>query len=356
VNWAGVFGQLEYKTDALSAFVQASGSNQGFQRIDYFNYTPDEQATEWINILGGNIKGGANYNINENHNVFVNAGYYSKQPLFDAIFLNYVNDINDEYKNEQVLGFEAGYGLRTDIFDANVNLYRTTWSDRFLTASDNFDVNGTPDDDSDDVRGEAHLYDVAQVHMGVEIDFRARILDNLSLKGMVSANNWEYGGQTETTFFDNDQNVIVVDGVEQTHILYLDGVKVGDAAQFTAWLGLDYKIITGLNFDLGFRYADNLYADVSPTSFTSEDNDGSLKLPSYYLLDAGLSYFLDLNNKSGLLFRVNMNNVLDHTYMSESETNYHVREGDDTWNGIATGNRVYWGFGRTWNASVSFRF
>jgi hypothetical protein len=356
VNWVGVFGQLEYKTDALSAFVQASGSQQGFQRIDYFQYTPDEQATDWINILGGNVKGGANYNINENHNVFANAGYYSKQPLFDAIFLNYRNDLNDDYKNEQVLGFELGYGLRTDFIDANVNLYRTTWADRFLTASDDFDVNNTPDDDDDDVRGEAHLYGVEQVHMGVEVDFIAKILDNLSLKGMVSLNDWQYGGNVETTFFDNDQNPIIVDGVEQTHILYLDGVKVGDAAQFTAWLGLDYKIIKGLNFDLGFRYADRLYADISPESFTNEDHEGSLQLPAYYLLDGGLSYFFDINGKSGLLFRVNMNNILDQTYISESETNYHMRDGDEEWNGIATGNRVYWGFGRTWNASVSYKF
>ena len=37
VRWAGLFGQIEYKNDALSAFLQFSGSSQGFQRIEHFN-------------------------------------------------------------------------------------------------------------------------------------------------------------------------------------------------------------------------------------------------------------------------------------------------------------------------------
>src|SRR5690606_41953959 len=96
VNWLGAFGQLEYKNDKISAFFQGGVSNQGFKRIDYFNYldSDSEQETDWVNIVGGNIKGGLNYNIDEKHNVFANAGYYLKQPIFDAIFLNFVNDVN----------------------------------------------------------------------------------------------------------------------------------------------------------------------------------------------------------------------------------------------------------------------
>ena len=36
------------------------------------------------NILGGTIKGGANFNIDAKNNVYVNSGYYSKAPNFDA--------------------------------------------------------------------------------------------------------------------------------------------------------------------------------------------------------------------------------------------------------------------------------
>ncbi len=38
------------------------------------------------NILGGTIKGGANFNIDAKNNVYINSGYYSKAPNFDAKF------------------------------------------------------------------------------------------------------------------------------------------------------------------------------------------------------------------------------------------------------------------------------
>ncbi|HYG19048.1 MAG TPA: TonB-dependent receptor, partial [Ohtaekwangia sp.] len=69
VKWLGLFAQLEYSKDNLSAFVSGSYSNQSFQRIDYFLYEPAEQASDWEAFSGGTIKAGVNYNISENHNV-----------------------------------------------------------------------------------------------------------------------------------------------------------------------------------------------------------------------------------------------------------------------------------------------
>ena len=64
-----MFGQLEYKNDDLSVFVQGAVSNQGFQREEFFLETPGNQKSEWKNISGGNIKGGANYNIDAKSNM-----------------------------------------------------------------------------------------------------------------------------------------------------------------------------------------------------------------------------------------------------------------------------------------------
>ena len=48
-----------------------------------------------------------------------------------------------------------------------------------------------------------------------------------------------------------------------------------------------------LNLDLGYRFVDGLYGDYSITDsvFTQADNDGAVKLPSYGLLDLGITYF-----------------------------------------------------------------
>ena len=36
--------------------------------------------------------------------------------------------------------------------------------------------------------------------------------------------------------------------------------------------------------------------------------------------------------------------------------NIHAEDGSDTWNGVDTRNFVWFGFGRTWNASLKFNF
>ena len=356
VNWYGAFGQLEYSENNVSAFIQGGASNQGFKRIEYFNELPADQETDYENILGGNIKGGVNFNVDANNNIYVNGGYYSKQPLFDAVYLNFGNNLNPDLTNEKIVGMELGYGYRSSNFDANVNVYRTSWKDRFSSESTTFTI--IEKGDTSEVRGNANLLGIEQVHMGVELDGVARNVGGvLDIFGMVSVGSWEYGNDVVATYLDEDQNPIMIDGEEQVKTLYLDGVKVGDAAQMTARLGGSAKVADGLKIDASWRYVDNLYADISAEDFDSEDHDGSLKLPSHGLVDAGIGYFMGLNNgEQGLSFRVNVNNVLDKQYISESHTNIHAEEGDETWEGVHTSNRVFFGWGRTWNAAVRFEF
>ncbi len=350
VNWAGAFGQLEYVGEEVSAFVQGSISNQGFAREELFGVVPPEK-TDFENILGGNIKGGLNWNINENHNIFGNAGYYSKQPLFDAVFINFSNTVNPDLTNETVIGTEIGYGFRSSFLRANVNLYRTSWEDRFESVGATFNA-GEPNE----VRGTANLLGIKQVHTGLEVDAVARFTDQFKLTGMLSIGNWEFDGDVEASFFDNDQAPILDEnGNPETAVLELDGVKVGDAAQFTASLGADYEIISGLDIDATYRYADNLYADFDATDAFGDSDFKALKLPSFGLLDVGAGYKFDFNDTS-LSLRINVNNVTDEIYISEADTNRLAGPGDTTYDGINTSNRVFFGWGRTWNASLRYSF
>lgn len=362
VRWLGAFTQLEYSRDELTFFIQGGVSQQGFKRVDYFNYldTDDEQASDFENLMGGNIKGGVNYNLDKNNNVFFNTGYYSKQPLFDAVYPNYTNNnINTGLINEKIFGLELGYGYRSANYRANVNLYRTSWADRFLRESNTFDVNNTPDDDNDDIRGTANLEGIKQVHQGIEVDGTVKI-DKLRLNAMGSFGNYEYKDNVTARYFDDNENEIIFPGETDpvSETLYLDGVKVGDVAHITTRIGAGYEVIDNLNFDISFSYFGKLYADIDASSFNFEDHDGSLELPSYSLVDAGLSYKFVLNDdkNQALKLRLNINNVLDEIYISESETNRHADSGDDTWNGINTRNRVFFGFGRTWNLGVRYEF
>ncbi len=359
VSWIGGFTQLEYVGDKVSAFIQGAVSNQGFERIDYFNYLDSDplQSSGVENIIGGNVKAGLNYNLDEKNNIFVNGGYYSKQPLFDAVFPSFIsNEINTNLKNEKIIGSEIGYGFRSKSFRANFNLYRTSWDDRFSTESQTFDVNNTPDNSGDDIRGTANLEGIKQVHMGAEFDFSARLNEVISFNGMVSYGDWRYKGDVSAAFFDESNQPIIVNGQEAIGTLYLDDIKVGDAAQFTAALGTSVNVCKNLKIDANYRFTDRLYAAINAADFDTPDNDGSLELPSFGLLDAGLSLNFPFLDKQTLEFRLNVNNVLDKTYISESETNIFAEDGDPTYDGISTNNRVFFGFGTTWNTSIRFSF
>lgn len=343
VKWIGGFGQLEYTNNNLSAFVQGSISNQNFQRIDYFLYSGEAQNSQKKSLMGFNIKGGANYNINEHHNIFFNAGYYERQPFFGAVFLNNRNDLNDGLTNEKVTSIEAGYGFRSQYLTANLNAYYTTWDDiyRRLTFRDANNNNFS-----------ANLLGLKQQHQGIELDFVAKPHRIVNINGMLSVGKYEFKGNPSAEFV-NDQNQLVGKST-----LYLDGIKVGDAAQFTAAIGADIKLADWVKIDGTYRYIDNLYSQFEPSSRTKADGPESLKLPSYDLFDLGIGFYEDITKKQKLVFRINVNNLFDKVYISESATNIAADTANpaNNWNGVNINNRVNFGFGRTWNASVSFKF
>jgi outer membrane receptor protein involved in Fe transport len=366
VNYYGAFTQLEYTVGNLTAFLQGAISQQGYKRIDHFKYLAgsDLSETEFKNINGGDVKVGANYNINEQHNVFVNAGMYSKQPFFNAVYPNNASIINDNLTNEKIKALEVGYGFRSGIFNANLNAYYTTWDDRFTT--------GTEPDPVANPGGYYTFSGVNETHKGIELDVTARLLTKLKLNGMISVGDWKYDGNATSNRFDASNNPFA-GGTAQT--LYLDGVKVGNNAQTTMAIGGAYEILNGLNVDANLNYFEKLYGNISPTptSFGSPDNKGALELPGYATTDAGISYKWVLSDKLGALnFRLNVNNVFDKTFISESSTNIFAddvktaavgttpavtyAQAGALYNGVATGNRVFFGYGRTWNFTLRYDF
>ena len=342
VGWQGLNGMAEYNDNGrLTAVVQGGISNQSFQRIDYFDQASNP-VSEVANQLGGYIKGGANYNLNEHSNVFGNAGYISRQANFDAVFPNYANNVNPDLQNEEIMSFELGYGYRSKNFDLNVNAYATNWGNRFITRS-LLNANGA--------EGTAQFRDIDVQHNGIEVEGTYRPMDNLIIKGMLSLGDWRYTKDFESVLFDDNQNEI------GNGILYTKGARVGDAAQTTAFFSADYKVAKALSLDLGVRFVDGLYADwgVVDSDFQNQDNAGALKLPAYSLVDLGATTRFDLFGNAASL-RLNVNNLFNSLYIAESNTNIHAQDGDDTWKGISTANSVWFGFGRTWNVTFRYNF
>jgi outer membrane receptor protein involved in Fe transport len=200
---------------------------------------------------------------------------------------------------------------------------------------------------------------VEQVHSGVELDFILKPTTKLDIRGFASIGNWEYNGNSITRRTDENQNLLT------ETLIDVDGGKVGDAAQTTWGLGAKYEVLKGLSVDADWRTYDDLYASVGAV----KDN---LLLPTYDLVDAGVSYRLLLgkNKKDNLTFRVNVNNLFDEVYLSELSSNIKTTDNLSSsnpslgtyqsngrvYNGIADGNQGYFGLGRTWNLSLRYNF
>jgi outer membrane cobalamin receptor len=389
VLWYGAFGQFEYTNDKISAFIQGSVSNQGFQRIDNFiidGVTTSKRGeimntkTGFKNLFGYNVKAGINYNINEKHNIFGNVGYYEKQPFFNAVYRSNENIVSPDLTNEKIFGAELGYGFRSSQFNANVNLYRTTWDDRYLRRSSLRDV----------ATGKtfyAEINGLNEVHMGVEVDANYTLNKFFSAFGMFSYGDWYYKGNATATLFEDTTNLpFNFPGTSSNETqLYLDKAKVGEAAQMTAALGFTVRPVNNLSFDTTWRSTSNLYASLDAYNFSvkSTAERGTLKLPNYNLFDLGISYRINLNNKQQYFtIRGNVYNLFDTTYIAESNTSTQIKQLSDFtttttggvtttaqqkydayvgnpknfYKGLDTSNQVFFGFGRTWAATLSFNF
>lgn len=391
VIWYSGFAQVEYTKNNLSAFLQGSVSNQGYQRIDKFvqdgvtrqpNATTGQivnTKTGFKNLFGYNIKGGANYNINEQNNVFANVGYYSKQPFFNSVYPSNFQVVNPTLTNEKIFSAEVGYGFRSAKFNANVNIYRTEWKDRWLRRTNQTFT--LPDNTT--ITGYAEINGITEIHQGIEFDGVYKPTNFLEFQGMFSWGDYYYKGNATGATFDDNNNPITVAGNSNSSTLYLDKVKVGGTSnnsipQMTASLGATVKPVRDLSIYGTWRHVGKVYSSIDIATFSNEaaQQKGVLQLPDFDLFDIGISYKIKLRNPSQFFtIGANVYNLFDATYISDASTNIaptdaptRLADGSNNtakktyqelgymYDGIATDNRVLFGFGRTWSATLSFNF
>ena len=328
----GLFAQAEYSKNDLSLFLAGSVSNTGYKRKDYFSYldTDPDRETDYQNFVDFTVKGGANYNLTDNQNVFFNIGYLEKAPFNDAVFLNFRNDINPDAVNEKVFSAELGYGYRSSIFSANLNVYRTEWNDQS-------EVIGFSNPDGSS--GSANILGLNSVHQGVELDFTLRPVDALTITGMLSLQDNTYQENIiNVPVFDDQQNQI--DEVD----IYIEDLKVGNAAQTTAALGFDYLVFDRTNIGVNYLYGNNFYGDFDPRGRGDMNSPQAWKAPAYNLFDLNIRHGFDLGPFDATITG-NVYNFFNTEYIA-----------DATDGGSAFNSRVFYGFGRTFTVGAKINF
>ena len=86
-----------------------------------------------------------------------------------------------------------------------------------------------------------------------------------------------------------------------------------------------------------------------------DENLTDMRLPDYQIFDMGASYRFKLFGDDVRL-RLNVNNVFDEEYYPMSTTNYPVTPTSTNHKGINVDNKVFPGWGRTWNLGFTYRF
>ncbi len=327
VRYGGAFAQFEYTSGNFAAFVAGTLSNTWYKRIDRYNYVNEaDQESETLTQIGYNAKAGANYNINENHNIFANLGYYSKAPDFNFLWPNYTNQLSTkDLQNETILGFELGYGFISRYFNAHVNGYYTMWKDKSLL-SRSFSQGG------EDTR--SFITGLDATHMGIEIEALAHVTDVFDIGILASIGSWEW---------TNDVQAIVTDDQtfeQDTTNVYAEGLKVGDAPQTQLGLKLQYNPFHKIHLGTDIIYYDNFYADFDPADRDDpNDREQAYKVPSWVMVNFYAAYDFKVAGL-GSQFTFNIYNVFDQVYWADA----HDGSGHDE-----ASVRGFYGFGRTFN-------
>jgi len=348
----GIFGQAEYNKDGLSAFISLSGSNTANWRYDRFYYDPSKALSKTVSFLGYSVKGGANYNINTNHNVFANIGIISKAPFYSGgAFLQVANsnETNPNAVNEKAFSAELGYGFRSKYFTANLNVYRTEWMDKTLVRALNAGLQNSL---------VANLQGLNSLHQGIELDFVAKPIKDLEIRGMASLGDYTWQNNATGYLYDSQGqpvdaqgNVVKMLSPQQGSVsVNLKGIKDGNSAQTTASLGFDYQILSGFRVGLESNYFGRNYSYFSISSVGSNLVSSTFSqpwmIPDAVTVDFNASYRFKIGTYDAT-FTGNIFNLLDQEYITDATDG-----ADHTWKTA----QVFYGFGRTWSTTLKIRF
>ena len=371
VKWAGWFHQVEYNYGNISTFLNITRSKSSYKRIDYFrkkdlllgdtilrevlgindtinqsgeNFTIDSPEsrytqTNWETFSGYTLKSGANWNIDEFNNVFVNSGFLSKAPRFSNVF-DYDNQTYVNTRNEIVKAIEMGYGHRSSDFALNLNAYYTIWQNKPQTGT------------TQGAGGETLIYNINGIdalHKGIELDFAIQLLKGLKYEGLFSIGDWKWTSGDTVNFY-LDQELYASD--------YFDakGVYVGDSPQKQIGSSISYSFkpneITNSYITLKGMWFGKFFSDYDP--FYLDEDKKVWEIPSYYLfsLHTGSSFFFE---KHILSFKLNILNLLDAVYISDAQNNSTYVE-DSPLNSDAASASTFFGLGRKITVSMELKF
>jgi outer membrane receptor for Fe3+-dicitrate len=199
------------------------------------------------------------------------------------------------------------------------------------------------------------LTGVNALHQGVELDFNSKPIKDLEITGMISIGDWTWQNNALGYLFNsNGLPIHIVSGqpvtatTPDTIRVNIKGVRVGNSAQSTAALGINYQILKGFRIGIDGNYYGRNYSSFT-ISTTFDPNAQMVQpwmIPDAVTFDFNANYRFKIGTFDAALIG-NIYNLLNQEYIADSKDG-----ADHTWKTA----QVFYGFGRTWSLNLKIKF
>ena len=347
VNWIGGYLQGEYTKDRWTYYATAGYSTVKYDYKDHFHMDASGNekyvASSWISAY--QFKGGASFRVNDKVDVYANAGYVTKTPIFDQVIDDVTGTAVTDPKPEKYLSFELGVNsmLIENKLSLKINGYFTNWKDRYVA------VNVTNSDGSD---GFVRLNGIASRNAGIELEASYQPIRFVVFNVAASQGFWVYTKDVSGSYIQDagDPNSVVA------YNYYIKDLKVGDQPQTSIQGSVTFLWPAGLQTEVAWRFYTNYYANFDPFSRNNPNDLAQVwKLPSYNLVDLHISYKIP-GQIAGLDVTVfgHIFNLLNELYVEDatdnSQYNGYKVNGAYYQSHSASSAEVYVGLPTTFNA------
>jgi hypothetical protein len=351
----GIFSQIEYDKDMFIVVLSGALNHSTYWRYDRLYYDNNKAQSVKKGFLGGHIKAGANYNIFNNNNIYINCGFNSKAPQFkNGVFMsaNSSNVTNDRVVNEKSATMELGHTYTNKYILLNTNLYYIQWMDKSMTKkgklTEQYYINMTGVDSK---------------HVGVEFEVKSTPAKWIEIGAMVSIGDWKWDSDNVRGYAYNIYGQALSENGEVTTpgapdhayaTINMKDIHIGGSAQTSAAINVTMNVFRGFRIGGGYYYYDRNYAYYS-LSGSSLSIGKELyvtepwEIPSYGCVDLWGSYKFKLGAATASV-SAQVSNLLDNYYIEKA------------WNPSTVSNSsndvnyedvyFFYSLGRTWSVKL----
>lgn len=335
INHMTLYTSADYKSSGWDIRMGASVMGSANQRWDRYNYTGNIHS-KTATGTGMSLKGGVSRKLSMALSLYANAAVYNRIPYSDVYFSSGNNNITQGVKNENNILTEAGIRYLFDRGSVEVTAYYAIWKNKSIMSN--------PYKQPDESNNRYLIRGLDAAHSGVEITGTYNPTRGLSLEGFAGFGNWKWKNDVTADIYDPYSSQLI----QQIHV-YSKGLPVGDAPQLQLSLSATANPVRNIELFADWSFYDQMYADFNPSDRQdSNDRSPSYRIPSYSLVNGGISWSSRSNTKrAGSVIYARIGNALNARYIERGR--------DGTGHTIETFSG-FWGSPRNLSIGIRLNF